>query len=172
MLRSVGLNPTLNSNQFPGDLKIISQCQKAIISITAHISYRPTFQTLEVQIRTWEMHEVAEYGVAAHWHYKEKGSQKASGNSDIQFSWMRKMVEYDKDLSSAEEYVDSVKLDIFSDQVFAFTPNGDVFDLPVNATPVDFAYRIHSDVGHKTVGALVNGRIAQLDTKLKKRRYR
>ncbi len=127
----------------------------------------PRSKPLEVQIRTWEMHEVAEYGVAAHWRYKEKGAEKADNNADVQFSWMRKMVEYDKDLSSAEEYVNSVKLDIFSDQVFAFTPNGDVFDLPVNATPVDFAYRIHSDVGHKTIGALINGRIAQLDTKLK-----
>ena len=76
------------------------------------------------------------------------------------------MVEFDKDMTSAEDYVNSVKMDLFSDQVFAFTPNGDVFDLPKDATPVDFAYRIHSDVGNKTVGALVNGRIAQLDTKL------
>lgn len=127
----------------------------------------PRSKPLEVQIRTWEMHEIAEYGIAAHWKYKEKGSKKAEKNTDVQFSWMRKMAEYDKDLTTAKEYVDGVKLDIFSDQVFAFTPNGDVFDLPVNATPVDFAYRIHSDVGHKTVGALVNGRIAQLDTKLK-----
>ncbi|MBP7212592.1 bifunctional (p)ppGpp synthetase/guanosine-3',5'-bis(diphosphate) 3'-pyrophosphohydrolase, partial [bacterium] len=118
-------------------------------------------------IRTWDMHEVAEYGVAAHWRYKEKGSQKVVDNKEVQFSWMRKMIEYDKDLSNAKDYVNSVKIDIFSDQVFVFTPNGDVFDLPVNATPVDFAYRIHSDVGHKTVGALINGRIAQLDTKLK-----
>lgn len=127
----------------------------------------PRSKPLEVQIRTWEMHEIAEYGVAAHWRYKEKGSQKAENNSDMQFSWMKKMVEYDKDLTTAKEYVDSVKLDIFSDQVFAFTPNGDVFDLPVNATPIDFAYRIHTDVGHKTIGALINGRIAQFDTKLK-----
>ena len=112
------------------------------------------------------MHEVAEYGVAAHWRYKEKGSQKANNPADMQFSWMRKMVEYDKDMTTAEDYVNSVKLDLFSDQVFAFTPNGDVLDLPINATPVDFAYRIHSDVGSRTVGALINGRIAQLDTKL------
>lgn len=105
-------------------------------------------------------------GVAAHWRYKEKGSQKANNPADMQFSWMRKMVEYEKDMTNAEDYVNSVKLDLFSDQVFAFTPNGDVLDLPVNATPVDFAYRIHSDVGHKTIGALINGRIAQLDTKL------
>ena len=126
----------------------------------------PRSKPLEVQIRTWEMHEVAEYGIAAHWRYKEKGSQKANNPTDMQFSWMRKLVEYDKDMSSAEDYVNSVKLDLFSDQVFAFTPNGDVFDLPINATPVDFAYRIHSEVGNKTVGALINGRIAQLDTKL------
>lgn len=126
----------------------------------------PRSKPLEVQIRTWEMHEVAEYGIAAHWRYKEKGSQKANNPTDMQFSWMRKLVEYDKDMASAEDYVNSVKLDLFSDQVFAFTPNGDVFDLPVNATPVDFAYRIHSEVGNKTVGALINGRIAQLDTKL------
>ena len=126
----------------------------------------PRSKPLEVQIRTWEMHEIAEYGVAAHWRYKEKGSQKANNPSDVQFSWMRKLVEYNKDVTSAEDYVNSVKIDLFSDQVFAFTPNGDVFDLPVNATPVDFAYRIHSEVGNKTVGALINGRIAQLDTKL------
>lgn len=127
----------------------------------------PRQKPLEVQIRTWKMHEIAEYGIAAHWRYKEKGSQKADSSSDVKFSWMRKLVEYNKETQDAADYVDSVKLDIFSDQVFAFTPNGDVFDLPQGATPVDFAYRIHTDVGHKTVGALVNGRIAQLDTHLK-----
>lgn len=152
----------------PGRFKDYIAMPKGNMYQSLHTSViGPRSKPLEVQIRTWEMHEVAEYGVAAHWSYKEKGSKKAANNSDVQFSWMRKLVEYDTDLTSAEEYVDSVKLDIFSDQVFAFTPNGDVFDLPVNATPVDFAYRIHSDVGHKTVGALVNGRIAQLDTKLK-----
>jgi (p)ppGpp synthase/HD superfamily hydrolase len=85
----------------------------------------------------------------------------------MQFSWMRKLVEYNSEMTSADDYVNSVKMDLFSDQVFAFTPNGDVFDLPINATPVDFAYRIHSEVGNKTVGALINGRIAQLDTHLK-----
>lgn len=126
----------------------------------------PRSKPLEVQIRTWQMHDIAEYGVAAHWRYKEKGSQKANNPTDMQFSWMRKLVEYNKDVISAEDYVNSVKIDLFSDQIFAFTPNGDLFDLPMNATPVDFAYRIHSEVGNKTVGALINGRIAQLDTKL------
>lgn len=152
----------------PGRFKDYIAMPKGNLYQSLHTSViGPRSKPLEVQIRTKEMHEIAEYGVAAHWRYKEKGSQKASNGSDMQFSWMRKMVEYDEDLTSAKDYVDSVKLDIFSDQVFAFTPNGDVFDLPINATPVDFSYRIHTDVGHRTVGALVNGRIAQLDTKLK-----
>ena len=126
----------------------------------------PRSKPLEVQIRTWEMHEIAEYGVAAHWRYKEKGSEKANHASDLQFSWMRKLVEYDKEMKNAKDYVNSVKLDLFSDQVFAFTPGGDVLDLPKDATPVDFAYRIHSDVGHRTIGAKINGRITPLDTKI------
>lgn len=151
----------------PGRFKDYIAMPKGNMYQSLHTSViGPRSKPLEVQIRTWEMHEVAEYGVAAHWRYKEKGSQKADNPTDVQFSWMRKLVEYDNDMTSAEDYVDSVKLDLFSDQVFAFTPNGDVLDLPINATPVDFAYRIHSDVGNKTVGALVNGRIAQLDTKL------
>lgn len=151
----------------PGRFKDYIAMPKGNMYQSLHTSViGPKSKPLEVQIRTWEMHEVAEYGIAAHWRYKEKGSQKANNPTDMQFSWMRKLVEYDKDMTSAEDYVNSVKLDLFSDQVFAFTPNGDVFDLPVNATPVDFAYRIHSEVGNKTVGALVNGRIAQLDTKL------
>ncbi len=152
----------------PGRFKDYIAMPKGNMYQSLHTSViGPRSKPLEVQIRTKEMHEIAEYGVAAHWRYKEKGSQKASNGADVQFSWMRKMVEYDEDLTSAKDYVDSVKLDIFSDQVFAFTPNGDVFDLPINATPVDFSYRIHTDVGHRTVGTLVNGRIAQLDTKLK-----
>ena len=151
----------------PGRFKDYIAMPKGNMYQSLHTSViGPRSKPLEVQIRTWEMHEVAEYGIAAHWRYKEKGSQKANNPTDMQFSWMRKLVEYDKDMSSAEDYVNSVKLDLFSDQVFAFTPNGDVVDLPVNATPVDFAYRIHSEVGNKTVGALINGRIAQLDTKL------
>lgn len=122
---------------------------------------------VEIQIRTHKMHEVAEYGIAAHWRYKESGSIKANNKQDIQFSWMRKMMEFDQDSTGAKDFVESVKLDLFNDQIFAFTPNGDVFDLPQNSTPVDFAYRIHTEVGHRTVGALINGRIAQLDTKLK-----
>ena len=152
----------------PGRFKDYIAMPKGNMYQSLHTSViGPRQKPLEVQIRTWEMHEIAEYGIAAHWRYKEKGSKKADSANDIKFSWMRKLVEYNKDTQNAEDYVNSVKLDIFSDQVFAFTPGGDVIDLPQNATPVDFAYRIHSDVGNKTVGALINGRIAQLDTKLK-----
>ncbi|MBO5739249.1 bifunctional (p)ppGpp synthetase/guanosine-3',5'-bis(diphosphate) 3'-pyrophosphohydrolase [bacterium] len=152
----------------PGRFKDYIAMPKGNMYQSLHTSViGPRQKPLEVQIRTWEMHEIAEYGIAAHWRYKEKGSNKADSANDIKFSWMRKLVEYNKDTQDAEDYVNSVKLDIFSDQVFAFTPGGDVLDLPQNATPVDFAYRIHSDVGNKTVGALINGRIAQLDTKLK-----
>ncbi len=152
----------------PGRFKDYIAMPKGNMYQSLHTSViGPRQKPLEVQIRTWEMHEIAEYGVAAHWRYKEKGSEKADSASDVKFSWMRKLVEYNKDTKDAADYVDSVKLDLFSDQVFAFTPGGDVIDLPQGATPVDFAYRIHSDVGHKTVGALINGRIAQLDTKLK-----
>ena len=152
----------------PGRFKDYIAMPKGNLYQSLHTSViGPRQKPLEVQIRTWEMHEIAEYGVAAHWRYKEKGSNKADSSTDMKFSWMRKLVEYNKDTQDAADYVNSVKLDIFSDQVFAFTPGGDVLDLPQNATPVDFAYRVHSDVGHKTVGALINGRIAQLDTKLK-----
>ncbi|MCQ2744191.1 MAG: bifunctional (p)ppGpp synthetase/guanosine-3',5'-bis(diphosphate) 3'-pyrophosphohydrolase [bacterium] len=152
----------------PGRFKDYIAMPKGNLYQSLHTSViGPRQKPLEVQIRTWHMHEIAEYGIAAHWRYKEKGSKKADSASDIKFSWMRKLVEYNKDTQDAEDYVNSVKLDIFSDQVFAFTPGGDVIDLPQGATPVDFAYRIHSDVGHKTVGALINGRIAQLDTHLK-----
>lgn len=151
----------------PGRFKDYIAMPKGNMYQSLHTSViGPNKKPLEVQIRTWQMHEIAEYGVAAHWRYKEKGSQKADSNTDMQFSWMRKLVEYNNETVDAADYVNSVKLDLFSDQVFAFTPNGDVIDLPKNATPLDFAYRIHSDVGHKTVGALINGRIAQLDSKL------
>lgn len=152
----------------PGRFKDYIAMPKGNMYQSLHTSViGPRSKPLEVQIRTWKMHQIAEYGVAAHWRYKEKGSQKADNASDLKFSWMHKLVEYDKEMKNAEDYVKSVKIDLFSDQVFAFTPGGDVLDLPKDATPVDFSYRIHSDVGHKTVGALVNGRIVPLNTKLK-----
>ena len=151
----------------PGRFKDYIAMPKSNMYRSLHTSVLgPKSKPIEVQIRTHEMHQVAEYGVAAHWKYKEKGSQKANADTDIQFSWMRKLAEMEKDVSSASEYVESVKLDLFSDQVFAFTPRGDVIDLPKDATPVDFAFRIHTDVGFRITGALVNGRICPLSTKL------
>lgn len=127
----------------------------------------PRGKPIEVQIRTYEMHEEAEYGIAAHWKYKESGvSTNANSAMDKKFAWLRKLVELEQDVSNAKEYVDMVKLDIFSDQVFVFTPKGDVYDLVSGATPIDFAYRVHTEVGHRTTGALINGRIVTLDTKL------
>jgi len=151
----------------PGRFKDYIAMPKSNMYRSLHTSVLgPKSKPIEVQIRTHEMHQVAEYGVAAHWKYKEKGSQKANAETDIQFSWMRKLAEMEKDVASASEYVESVKLDLFSDQVFAFTPMGDVIDLPKDATPVDFAFRIHTDVGFRITGALVNGRICPLSTKL------
>lgn len=151
----------------PGRFKDYIAMPKSNMYRSLHTSVLgPKSKPIEVQIRTHEMHQVAEYGVAAHWKYKEKGSQKANADTDIQFSWMRKLAEMEKDVSSASEYVESVKLDLFSDQVFAFTPMGDVIDLPKDATPVDFAFRIHTDVGFRITGALINGRISPLSTKL------
>ena len=152
----------------PGRFKDYIAMPKSNMYRSLHTSVLgPRSKPLEVQIRTKEMHEVAEFGVAAHWKYKEKGSVKAGDATDMQFAWMRKLAEMEQESSDAGEYVEKVKIDLFSDQVFAFTPMGDVIDLPVNATPVDFAYRIHTDVGSKITGALVNGRISQLDRKLK-----
>ncbi len=151
----------------PGRFKDYIAMPKGNMYQSLHTSViGPRLKPLEVQIRTWKMHQVAEYGVAAHWRYKEKGSQKADGIQDKQFSWLHQLVEYDKENPNAQDYVKSVKLDLFSDQVFVFTPNGDLYDFPKDATPVDFAYRIHSDIGHRTVGALINGRIVPLNTKL------
>lgn len=151
----------------PGRFKDYIAMPKGNMYQSLHTSViGPRLKPLEVQIRTWDMHKTAEYGVAAHWRYKEKGSQKADNSTDKQFSWLHKLVEYEKEMKNAKDYVSSVKLDLFSDQVFAFTPNGDIYDFPKDATPVDFAYRIHTDVGHKTVGALINGRIVPLSTKL------
>jgi len=125
----------------------------------------PGGRPLEIQIRTWEMHRVAEYGVAAHWRYKEGGRQ--AGRDEERIAWLRQLIEWQRDLAGADEFVESVKTDIFHDQVFVYTPKGDVLDLPAGATPLDFAYRIHTDLGHQTVGAKVNGRMVPLNSPLK-----
>ena len=121
-------------------------------------------EPMEIQIRTHEMHETAEVGVAAHWHYKEGG--KGDSKTDEQFGWLRLLMEWQKDVLDAENFVDHVKVDIFQEEVFVFTPKGEVRSLPAGSTPIDFAYRIHTEVGHHCIGAKVNGRMTSLDTQL------
>ena len=128
-------------------------------------------QPLEIQIRTFEMHRISEYGIAAHWRYKESGGSKPAAGGDKGFdaklSWLRQLLEWHKDMNDSRDFVNTVKMDIFADEVFVFTPRGDVIDLPVGSVPIDFAYRIHTDVGNRCVGAKVNGRIVPLDYQLK-----
>ena len=119
----------------------------------------------EVQIRTWQMHQTAEYGIAAHWKYKQGMANKKLG-SEQDFEWVRKLLESQQD-TDAEEFVRTLKVDMFADEVFVFTPNGDVKSLPAGATPIDFAYNIHSAVGNGMVGAKVNGRMVPYDPPLK-----
>ncbi len=121
-------------------------------------------QIVEIQLRTPEMHEQAEYGIAAHWHYKEKGSVKLPPE---QLKWINEILKVQKKITNNEEYLKEIKLDIFSDFIYVFTPKGDVIELPENATPIDFAYRVHTYVGNHCTGAKVNDHIVQLDTSLK-----
>ncbi|MBR5301800.1 MAG: bifunctional (p)ppGpp synthetase/guanosine-3',5'-bis(diphosphate) 3'-pyrophosphohydrolase [Clostridia bacterium] len=118
----------------------------------------------EVQIRTHEMHRIAEYGIAAHWRYKE--GKQAADNMDGKLYWLRQILDWQNDMRDSEEFISSLKVDLFSDEIFVFTPKGEIVDLPRGATPIDFAYRIHSAVGNKCVGAKVNGRIVTLDYQL------
>jgi GTP diphosphokinase / guanosine-3',5'-bis(diphosphate) 3'-diphosphatase len=122
-------------------------------------------QPLEIQIRTQEMHQAAEHGIAAHWRYKE-GGKKADPGFDQKLSWLRQLLEWHQELQDPREFVHSVKIDLFQNEVFVFTPKGDVIDLPAGATPVDFAFRIHTDVGYHTIGAKVNGRLVPLSHSL------
>jgi GTP pyrophosphokinase len=122
-------------------------------------------KTLEVQIRTLEMHESAEYGIAAHWRYKEGMPRDASFEARV--VWLRQLTEWMRDVEDASEFVDSMKTDVFSDRVYAFTPNGDIIDLPAGSTPIDFAYHVHTEVGHRCRGAKVNGKLVSLEYILK-----
>lgn len=121
---------------------------------------------VEIQIRTRRMHSVAELGIAAHWRYKESGSVTADSQADRKLSWLRQLVEWQQDLKDAREYMDTVKMDLFADEVFVFSPVGDVFDLPKGSTPIDFAYRVHTEVGNHVTGARINDRMVPLPTPL------
>src|SRR5438105_6248608 len=122
-------------------------------------------EPMEIQIRTHEMHKTAEWGVAAHWTYKEGGG-KDDRKMDQRFAWLRQLIDWQKEVLDAEKFVDAVKVDVFRDEVFVFTPKGDVLALPTGATAVDFAYRIHTEVGHRCIGAKANGRMVPLDYQL------
>src|SRR5690606_20869128 len=125
-------------------------------------------QTVEVQIRTWDMHEHAEYGIAAHWRYKEGRSRTNDEYYERRLSYLRRLMEFGPEMGDdAESFVDTIKSDVFQDRVYAFTPKGDIIDLPAGATPIDLAYHIHTEIGHRCRGAKVNGRLVNLSYQLK-----
>lgn len=126
----------------------------------------PRGEPFEIQIRTFDMHMTAEYGIAAHWIYKETGGSKAKKNTN-QLSWLEQLKEMQNDAQDNKEFLETVKLDLFSDSVFVFSPKGDVYELPAGSTPIDFAYRVHTEVGNRCIGSKVNGKIVPLDYQLK-----
>jgi len=121
-------------------------------------------KTLETQIRTPEMHENAEYGIAAHWHYKE--GRRPGDTYERRISWLRRLMEWRQDVDDAADFVDAMKSDVLDDRVYVFTPKGDIIDLPAGSTPIDFAYHIHTDIGHRCRGAKVNGKLISLSNNL------
>ena len=124
----------------------------------------PDGEPIEVQIRTWDMHRTAEYGIAAHWKYKE--GKTSQNEFDEKLKWLRQMLEWQNEVRDTKEFMETLKIDLVIDEVYVFTPKGDVIDLPVDSTPIDFAYKIHSAVGNKCIGAKINGKIVSLDYKL------
>ena len=123
-------------------------------------------EPFEIQIRTFEMHKVAEYGIAAHWKYKEGKHDAKQNNEDLKLAWLRQTLEWQQELNDPKEFMETLKMDLFSSQVFVFTPKGEVIDLPAGSTPLDFAFKIHTDVGCKCVGAKVNGKMVTIDHQL------
>ncbi len=154
-------------NQMPGRFKDYISVPKANMYQSLHttvVGGRKMPFPFEVQIRTWEMHRIAEYGIAAHWRYKEGGG--SANDLDSKLNWVRQMLDWQSDTHDSKEFMDTLKVDLFAEEVFLFTPKGDVISMPKGATPLDFAYRIHSGVGNKCVGSKINGKIMPLDTPL------
>ncbi|HHV43711.1 MAG TPA: bifunctional (p)ppGpp synthetase/guanosine-3',5'-bis(diphosphate) 3'-pyrophosphohydrolase [Firmicutes bacterium] len=150
----------------PGRFKDYIAMPKANMYRSLHTTViGPGGEAFEVQIRTWEMHWVAERGIAAHWLYKEGGSQDSK--FELKMAWLREVMDWLKEMKDPDEFIEMLKTDLFEDEVFVFTPKGDVKTLPMGATPVDFAFSVHTDVGLKCAGAKVNGRIVPLDYQLK-----
>lgn len=123
----------------------------------------PDGEPLEIQIRTWDMHRTAEFGIAAHWKYKEGKITQESSDMESKLQWLRQMMEWQKEVSDPKEFMDSLKIDLFTTEVYVFTPKGEVIELPAGSIPLDFAYKVHSDVGNRCVGAKINGRIVPMN---------
>jgi len=151
----------------PGRFKDYIAMPKANMYQSLHTTViGPYGGRIEVQIRTEEMHRIAEEGIAAHWKYKEEGKSVATTREDSGFRWLRQMLEWQQEVKDSKEFIDTVKIELFPEEVYVFTPGGDVKELPRGSTPVDFAYIIHTDVGNRCVGARVNGRMVPLRTTL------
>jgi GTP pyrophosphokinase len=149
----------------PGRFKDYIAMPKANMYQSLHTTVvGPRGEPFEVQIRTSEMHRIAEYGIAAHWRYKEGSTVEKP--FDEKLSWLRRLLDWQQDMKDAGEFMESLRTDLFSDMVYVFTPKGDVVELPSGSTPLDFAYRVHTDVGHRCVGSKINGKITTIDYKL------